>query len=78
MSVKFNVHEAKTHLSKLLIRALNGEEIIIARAGIPVVRLVPLFEKSAKRTAGSAKNTITIARDFEAPLPEAVIKEFEQ
>ena len=70
MTVKVNIHEAKTHFSKLLVRVSNGEEIIIAKAGKPIARLVPALEKQKKRVPGSAKGKIRIDPDFDAPLPE--------
>lgn len=78
MSEMFNVHEAKTHLSQLLARVAQGEEIIIAKAGKPVARLVPATEALQQRVPGSARGRITISPDFDAPLPEDVLKEFEQ
>jgi len=65
-----NIHDAKTHFSKLLKRVLKGEEVIIARAGQPIARLSPLPPKRGKRVPGSAKGLITIADDFDAPLPD--------
>jgi prevent-host-death family protein len=65
-----NIQEAKTHFSKLLKRVLKGEEVIIARAGQPIARLSPLPPKRGKRVPGSAKGLITIADDFDAPLPD--------
>jgi len=65
-----NIHEAKTHLSKLLKRVLNGEEVIIARAGQPIARLSPLQPKRGKRVPGSAKGMFTMTDDFDAPLPD--------
>jgi len=73
-----NVYEAKTHFSKLLVRVEAGEEIIIARAGKPVARLIPYAEKTSKRSPGSAKGKIWISPDFDAPLPEAIIENFER
>jgi prevent-host-death family protein len=64
-----NVHEAKTQFSRLLARAEAGEEIVIARAGSPVVRLVPV-EQPAKRVLGRWDGQATIADDFDAELPE--------
>jgi len=55
MPVKINTHEAKTHFSKLLACVQNGEEIIIAKAGESVARMVPLVNRTAQRVAGSAK-----------------------
>jgi prevent-host-death family protein len=72
-----NIHEAKTHFSKLLDRVMNGEEIIIAKAGTPVARLLPITEKPVKRVPGSAAGKIWISPDFNAPLPEDVLKDFE-
>jgi prevent-host-death family protein len=66
-----NVHEAKTHFSKLLKRVERGEEIVISRAGQPVARLCGLAPpKPADRVPGSAKGLIVIADDFDAPLPD--------
>lgn len=65
-----NVHEAKTHLSKLLERVAQGEEIILAKAGRPVARLVPLAPHAGRRVPGSARGKISISDDFDAPLPE--------
>ena len=78
MSVQVNIHEAKTHLSKLLARVREGEEVIIAKAGKPVARLIPVVEQPVRRVPGSAKGKLMIAPDFDAPLPEAVLKTFEE
>jgi prevent-host-death family protein len=72
-----NVHEAKTHFSKFLDRVMNGEEIIIAKAGKPVARLLPIAEKPAQRKPGSAAGKIWVSPDFDAPLPEDVLQDFE-
>lgn len=72
-----NVHEAKTHLSRLLERVSQGEEIVIAKAGKPVARLVAVREKPKRRQPGSAKGTIWYSKDFDAPLPEDVLQAFE-
>lgn len=67
MSVEFvNVHAAKTNLSRLLERAEAGEEIVIARAGKPVARLVPYVAERPKRVFGSMKGEIIIHGDFDA------------
>ena len=69
---KVNIHEAKTHLSRLVEDVAAGEEVIIAKAGKPVARLVP-FEKPAQpRTPGALKGRIRIAEDFDAPLPHEI------
>ncbi len=67
----FTVHEAKTQLSKLIRLALAGEEVIIARGDVPVVKLTPLPEKKPQRRIGGAKGFILyMADDFDAPLEE--------
>jgi prevent-host-death family protein len=68
----YNVHEAKTHLSELLERAQAGEDIVIAKANKPMVRLVPIRPpRRKKRVFGLGKNDILwISPDFDAPLPE--------
>jgi prevent-host-death family protein len=75
----FNVHAAKTHFSRLVDDAAAGEEIIIAKAGKPVAKLVPLTpaEAQAKRRLGALADRATIPPDFDAPLPDAVIDAFE-
>ncbi len=77
MVFEVNIHEAKTHLSKLLQRVMAGEEIIIAKSGVPVARIVPIVQARNKRIAGSAKGKIWIAPDFEAPLSEELLQAFE-
>jgi prevent-host-death family protein len=77
VTLTVNIHEAKTHLSRLLVRVSSGEEVIIAKAGKPVARLVPITEKPARREPGSAEAMIVIMPDFEAPLPEEIIQAFE-
>ena len=72
-----NIHEAKTHLSRLLERAAAGEEIIIARANRPIARLVPLSPPVARRTPGTGAKEIWIADDFNAPLPDDVLDAFD-
>jgi prevent-host-death family protein len=73
-----NVHEAKTQLSKLLARVAAGEEIVIARAGKPVARLVPVEHKGKRRVLGQdADKEFWIADDFDGPLPPEIQKYFE-
>lgn len=73
-----NIHEAKTHFSKLLRRVAAGEEIVIARAGRPVARLVPFEEESSgERELGLYEGRIRWSGDFDAPLPEDVLSDFE-
>ncbi|MGH9518198.1 MAG: type II toxin-antitoxin system Phd/YefM family antitoxin, partial [Terriglobales bacterium] len=72
-----NIFEAKTQLSKLVQRAEQGEEIILARAGKPVARLTRLQPEKRKIRFGGMKGKIWIAKDFDDPLPEEVLAEFE-
>ena len=72
-----NIHEAKTHFSKLLRRVAAGEEIVIARAGLPVARLVPATDSVAERTLGAYAGQISWEGDFDAPLPERLLEDFE-
>jgi prevent-host-death family protein len=69
-----NVHEAKTHLSRLLSRVSRGEEIVIARDGQPVAKLSAVSAR--ERKPGRLKGRIHIGKDFDAPLPKAVAKAF--
>lgn len=77
MTLRVNVHEAKTHLSRLLARVEGGEEVVIARAGRPVARLVPMGERVNPRVPGTARGRVTISPEFDAPLPESVLRGFE-
>ncbi len=75
--MEVNIHEAKTHLSRLLQRVANGEEVTIARAGVPVARLVPVAPETKKnRPLGMARGRVWVADDFDAPLPDDLLKEF--
>jgi len=74
---KVNIHEAKTHLSKLLARVQQGEEIIISKADVPIARLISVNNRPSMRTAGSATGKIVIGADFDDPLPESIQEEFE-
>ena len=65
-----DIHEAKTHLSKLLKRVMSGERIIIAKAGKPVAVLSPISEVPSDRTPGMDAGQLAISPDFDAPLPE--------
>ncbi|MBS3909314.1 MAG: type II toxin-antitoxin system Phd/YefM family antitoxin [Actinobacteria bacterium] len=76
--VTVNIYEAKTKFSKLLSRVEGGEEIIIAKAGRPIARIVPLSSKAEKRMPGSAKGRIIIKESFFEPLPEEILREFEE
>jgi prevent-host-death family protein len=71
-----NIHSAKTHLSRLVAEVAAGEEIVIARAGKPVTRLVPFEPRREPRQPGLLKGQIWISEDFEEPLPEEIIAAF--
>lgn len=73
-----NIHEAKTNLSRLLKKVEEGHEVIIARAGNPVARLVPYNANPLKRFPGSAKDKIIVAPDFNDALPDEILQEFEK
>ena len=75
--VTYNIHYAKTHLSKLLERVADGDEIVIARAGVPIARLVPVNPVVSDRGLGTEKGRIVVAEDFDAPLPEDLLDSFE-
>jgi prevent-host-death family protein len=75
--MEVNIHAAKTHLSRLLQRVAAGEEVTIARSGVPVARLVPIEPKKDKvRPLGFDRGRIWIADDFDAPLPDELLKQF--
>jgi prevent-host-death family protein len=77
MTLTVDIHEAITHLSSLLARVSSGEEIIIAKSGKPVARLVPIKEKPVHREPGSAAGKVIIMPDFDVPLPEEILQAFE-
>jgi len=71
-----NIHEAKTRLSQLLRRVAAGEEIVIARAGKPVAKLVPIGDR-IQRVLGTDRGRFEVPEDFDAPLDEATLASFE-
>jgi prevent-host-death family protein len=71
---KVNIHEAKTQLSKLIA---SGEEVVIARNGEPVARLVPIQPSVSRREPGSAAGTFSLPAEFFEPLPEGILNGFE-
>ena len=75
--VQINIHEAKTHLSRMLERVERGEDVIIARAGRPVARLVPFEEPRRSRRLGRDAGLFVVPDDFDDPLPEDVLRTFE-
>lgn len=72
-----NIHEAKTHLSRLVDAVAAGEEIIIAKAGKPMARLVPIATPVRKKHLGLLKGKIKVPHDFNAPLEEDTLSSFE-
>lgn len=70
-----NIHEAKSQLSKLIEHAMNGEEVIIAKAGQPMVRLVPIRADESPRVGGQWKGRVRIAEDFDT-LPDDIAAAF--
>ncbi len=77
MSKPVNIYEAKTRLSELVERAASGEEIIIARAGEPRARLVPMPGTNGPRMPGGWEEGVWVADDFDAPLPADILSAFE-
>ena len=78
MAIEANVHEAKTHLSRLLDQAMAGEEVIIMRSGRQLVRLVPVEMAPRRRELGTAKGDFVVTDDFDLPLPDEILAEFER
>lgn len=75
--VLYNLYEAKSALSRLVDRAAEGEEIIIAKAGRPMAKLVPIRKPSKRRKPGGWEGKVVIADDFDAPLPDEIQAVFE-
>ncbi len=74
---QFNVHEAKSNLSKLLDMALEGEEVIIARHGTPIATLTPVRRKHAKRVLGAGRGSVTIlSKDWDKPMTDDEVDAF--
>jgi prevent-host-death family protein len=76
-STTVNIHEAKTHLSRLIERAEHGEEIIIAKAGTPKVRLTPVREEVVTRRPGRFAGSLRVTEAFFEPLPEEELSAWE-
>ncbi len=72
-----SLYEAKTHLSSLIERAADGEEIVITKSGKPKARLVPLDDLRPMRKPGRGRGQWRVADDFDAPLPEGLLASFE-
>ena len=74
----YNIHEAKTHLSRLLEEVEKGEDVIIARAGVPVARLVPVRLAVSERPLGTEAGRLIVGDDFNDPLPPDVAELFDR
>ena len=74
---KVNIHQAKTHFSRLVDLVADGEEVIIAKSGKPVARLVPYTSKRAARRPGAMRGKIRIKKNFDAPLPKELLASFD-
>jgi prevent-host-death family protein len=75
-TIIFNIHDAKTHFSKILHRIEAGEEIIIAKAGKPVAKVIPFKATKHQRIFGLLKGKMKIPPNFDAPLPKKLLKVF--
>lgn len=77
MAVTVSLYEAKDLFSELLARVAAGEEVLIADAGKPIARLTPVVKQPPDRTPGTAIGKITVAPDFDDPLPDEILDLFE-
>jgi prevent-host-death family protein len=77
MAIVVNIHDAKTRFSKLLELVQLGDEIVIAKAGRPIARIVPFVAMPLRRKPGTANGLISMSPDFDAPLPDDLQKAFE-
>jgi len=71
-----NIYEAKTRLSQLVNEALKGEEVVIARGGVPLLKLTPYTEELLPRRGGQLKGLLKVSDEFDKPLPDSVMKQF--
>ena len=76
MAVQIDINEAKSKLSKLINQVIAGEEVIVAKSGKPVARIVPFKKPTQNRKPGSAKGILIISDDFDAPLPDNILQGF--
>jgi prevent-host-death family protein len=72
-----NIHQAKIHFSRLIEKAAAGEEIIIAKAGRPIAKLVPLHGAPSVRSLGIFQGKLNVPEDFDASLPEEMVLQFQ-
>lgn len=75
--MEVNIHEAKTHLSRLLVRVASGEEIVISKAGVPLARLIPFREDGGSRPLGIDRDSYRVPADFNHGLPDDLLADFE-
>lgn len=75
--IQVNIHEAKTNFSKIIQRVIAGETVSIAKSGRPVAHIVPVNPAAPRRVPGEDAGQGWIAEDFDAPLPEEVLRDFE-
>jgi prevent-host-death family protein len=76
-AAQFNVHDAKTHLSRILERVEHGEEIIISRAGTPIAKVVPLTPRINRSGRGSLRGKLTVTADWDSDeVNEAIARDF--
>ena len=71
-----NIHQAKTHFSKLIHQTLQGDDVIIAKSGMPIVRVIPYVDELPKRKGGQLKGILQMTEDFDQPLPEEYLERF--
>jgi prevent-host-death family protein len=76
MSKPINIHEAKTHLSRLVEQAAAGKEIVIAKAGKPMAKLVPIVAAVRPKKFGLLKGKFSVPEDFDSPLPKEILAQF--
>ena len=74
----YNIQEAKVHLSRLLKDVVSGEEVIIAKAGKPIARISQIEKSGPKIRFGVLKGKVKVSEDFDAPLPDDLLSEFEE
>lgn len=75
--MQVNIHEAKTQLSRLLAQVINGEDVIIAKAGKPVAILTKFSQEENKRKLGRDAGLFQVPENFDEPLPEHILNDFE-
>jgi prevent-host-death family protein len=74
--MQVNMHEAKTQLSRLVEAACRGEEVIVSRDGVPVVKLVPVQRPRGPRVLGQARGQVHLSPDFDTPMGERELDDF--